>query len=437
MTMNVTYDARLAASVVKPVVKSLYVNLRVDLGAKVQPRRHRGVSETNFDPFDPATAANPYPAYRTLLEGPRVHYNRHRNVYLLSRYDDVRAAARDHGALSNAEGVARARFDVPVLLNMDPPRHTELRRKVQPAFARGALSSWQVTVDRLASELVSDVLAAPGSDMVQRLAVPMPMRMIAHVLGVPPEDEDFFRYWSNEAVRVANVQMTARGLRQILPTLNGVRHLHAYFASRFHTGELLAEESLLGRLVTGADGGDISRDELFYFALLLLLAGNETTTNLLSTMFMTLAENPDQFALIRSDPDGLLGSAIEEQLRYSSPIQSFYRTATSDYAVGEVTIPAGARVALLWGAANRDPRQFDDPDSFVAGRHPSHVAFGSGIHLCLGAGLARMEGKAILRELVERVDRIEVLGTPRWTTNSSLRGLEELRVRLVRRGAAS
>jgi beta-dihydromenaquinone-9 omega-hydroxylase len=431
--MNVKYDARLVASVAKPVVKSLYTNFRVDLGARVHPPRQPGITETSFDPFDPATAANPYPGYRRLLRGPRVQFNRRRNIYVLSRYEDVRAAARDNAVLSSAEGVARSRFEVPVLLTMDPPRHSELRRKVQPAFARGALTSWQATVDQLASDLVSDLLATPGSDMVQRLAVPMPMRMIAHILGVPPEDEDFFRYWSNEAVRVANVQLSPRGLWQMVPTLNGVRHLHSYFSSRVHIGELLRPDTLLGRLVAGAEGGEITRDELFYFALLLLLAGNETTTNLLSTMFVTLAENPDQFELIRADPDALLGSAIEEQLRYSSPIQTLYRTATSDYPVGDVTIPAASRVALLWGAANRDPRQFEDPDSFVAERNPSHVAFGSGIHLCLGAGLARMEGKAILRELVERVDRIEVIGTPKWTTNSSLRGLEKLTVKLTAR----
>lgn len=429
--MALKHDIRLATSVARPVAESLYTNFHTDLGARFKRRDYPGIVETSFDPFDPATAANPYPGYRELLSGDRVRFNRRRNMFMLSRYDDVRAAARNDATLSSSEGVARARFEVPVLLNLDPPRHTELRRKVQPAFARGALSSWQPTVDRLAGELVSELLANPGSDVVQRLAVPMPMRMIAHILGVPGDDEEFFRYWSNEAVRVANIAMTPKGLWQMLPTLNGVRHLHSYFCSRLDSGELLASDTLLGRLVANADDGEITHDELFYFALLLLLAGNETTTNLLSTMFLTLSENPDQFELIRRDPDRLLGSAIEEQLRYSSPIQSFYRTTTSDYQVADVSIPAGARVALLWGAANRDPRQFENPDTFVAARNPSHVAFGSGIHLCLGAGLARMEGRAVLRELAERVGRVEVAGTPVWTTNSSLRGLARIRVALT------
>ena len=431
--MTLKHDIRLASSVARPVADGLYHNITTDLGAKFKRRDYPGVRETSFDPFDPLTAANPYPGYAELLAGPRVRYNRKCNIFILSRYDDVRAAARNDAMLTNTEGVTRSRVEIPVLLNLDPPRHSDLRRKVQPAFARGALSSWQGMVDQLAHELVSELLANPGSDMVQRLAVPLPMRMIAHILGIPPEDEDFFRYWSNETVRVADIQLTPKGLWQMVPALNGVRHLHSYFCSRIDSGELLARDTLLGRLVNNAGDGEISRDELFFFALLLLLAGNETTTNLLSTMFLTLSENQEQFELIRQDPDALVGSAIEEQLRFSSPIQGFYRTAKVDYQVGDAAIPAGARVALLWGAANRDPRQFDNPDAFIAARNPSHVAFGSGIHLCLGAGLARMESRAVLRELVERVTRIDIIGTPEWTTNSSLRGLVRMRVVLAPR----
>jgi cytochrome P450 len=429
--VTLKHDIRLASSVARPVADGLYHNITTDLGAKFKRRDCPHIHKTSFDPFDPVTAANPYPGYAELLAGPRVRYNRKRNIFILSRYDDVRAAARNDAMLTNTEGVTRSRVEIPVLLNLDPPRHSDLRRKVQPAFARGALSSWQGMVDQLAHELVSELLANPGSDMVQRLAVPLPMRMIAHVLGIPPEDEYFFRYWSNETVRVADIQLTPKGLWQMVPTLNGVRHLHSYFCSRIDSGELLARDTLLGRLVNNAGDGEISRDELFFFALLLLLAGNETTTNLLSTMFLTLSENQEQFELIRQDPDALVGSAIEEQLRFSSPIQGFYRTAKVDYRVGDAAIPAGARVALLWGAANRDPRQFDNPDAFVAARNPSHVAFGSGIHLCLGAGLARMESRAVMRELVERAQRIDVVGTPEWTTNSSLRGLARMQVMLV------
>ena len=304
--MTLKHDIRLASSVARPVADGLYHNITTDLGAKFKRRDYPHIHDTSFDPFDPVTAANPYPGYAELLAGPRVRYNRKRNIFILSRYDDVRAAARNDAMLTNTEGVTRSRVEIPVLLNLDPPRHSDLRRKVQPAFARGALSSWQGMVDQLAHELVSELLAKPGSDMVQRLAVPLPMRMIAHILGIPPEDEDFFRYWSNETVRVADIQLTPKGLWQMLPTLNGVRHLHSYFCSRIDSGELLARDTLLGR--SGEQLRAMARSAATnssIFALLLLLAGNETTTNLLSTMFLTLSENQEQFELIRQDPDAL------------------------------------------------------------------------------------------------------------------------------------
>ncbi|HTQ18950.1 cytochrome P450 [Mycobacterium sp.] len=429
--MVVKYDARLARSVLPSIAKGLVKNLSVDIAAKFSHRTYPGVADTAFDPFDPVTAANPYPGYRELLAGPRVHFNRRRGIFILSRHDDVRTAARADALLSSREGVVRSRVEAPILLHLDRPRHTELRRKVQPAFARGALHSWQPMVDRLARELVTGLLERPGADVVRSLAVPMPMRMIAYILGVPPEDEKFFRRWSNEAIRVANVQSTPRGLSQIAPTCYGVRQLHTYFQTQLERGALLGENTVMGRLVANTEDGEITADEMFFFVLLLLLAGNETTTNLLGAMFLVLSQHPDQFEQIRADPDGLLGSAIEELLRYISPIQGFYRTALRDYHVGDAVIPADSRVALLWGAANRDPRVYDNPDAFVAARNPTnHVAFGSGVHLCLGAGLARMEGKAVLRELVERVDRIDVVGAPEWTTNSSLRGLKRMEVSL-------
>ncbi|MGB6149566.1 cytochrome P450 [Mycolicibacter algericus] len=424
------HDLRLARSIAMPLARSVYANIAADLPAKLRRRSYLGISETSFDPFDPATAANPYPAYSDLLAGARVRFNRQRNMFLLSRYEDVRAAARNDAVLSNRDGVTRARIDFPNLLNLDPPRHTELRRKVQPVFARGALSDWQSAVDQMAEELVGDVLANPGCDMVARLAVPLPVRLIAHILGIPEEDQDFFRYWSNEVIRVADIRFSPTGMVQWLPTIRALRRLHTYFYDQFASRDLLRSNSLLGRLVGEAEGGDLSQDELFQLALLLLLAGNETTTNLLSTMFLTLSQNPDQFEAIRAEGDAVVDSAVEEQVRYSSPVQRFYRTATSDYRVGGAVIPAGARVCLMYGAANRDPRQFEEPDRFIANRKAAHLGWGSGVHLCLGANLARMEIRAVLRELIERVERIEIVGTPEWTTNASLRGLAELRVNL-------
>ncbi len=322
-------------------------------------------------------------------------------------------------------------------MTTDAPRHTRMRKQALPGFTKGALGSWRPMVDHLAGELVAGLLAQSPADVVSTLAVPMPMGMIAHILGIGDDDQAAFRRWSNDTVRVADINISKSGLREMVPAFMGFRHMHAFFTEKLSKGELLGEDTILGRLARHTEDGRLSYDEMFFIAVLLLLAGNETTTNMLSTLFLTLAERPDQLELLRQRPD-LIGSAIEEQLRFASPVQSFYRTALVDYQVGRATIPAGSRVLLAWGAANRDPRQFDEPDVFRADRNPTgHVAFGSGVHLCLGAQLARMEGQAVLREIVDNVERVDVVGTPTWTTNPNLRGLTQMHVRLTPRAPAA
>jgi beta-dihydromenaquinone-9 omega-hydroxylase len=429
--MPLKSDVRLARRYGPLVARTLTANIAELAHFKMAPKVvPRGVQVTDFDPFDPATAADPYPGYRELLAGGPVHYSPRRGIFMLSRHADVRAAARADDVMSSAEGVTMGRIELPVLLTSDRPAHTRMRKQVQPAFTRAALESWRPMVDHLARDLVTELVTRRRADVVETLAAPMPMRMIAHIMGVPADHEISFRHWSNNTVHVANIDITPRGLKQFVPTLSGFRHLHAYFTDQL---PVLGADTVLGRLVANVEDGQVSHEELFFFAVLLLLAGNETTTNLLSTLFLTLAEQPDQLALLQNRPE-LIPSAIEEQLRYRSPIQSFFRTARADYRVGDETIPAGSRVLLIWGAANRDPREYDDPDTFRADRNPTgHLAFGSGIHLCLGAQLARMEAQAVLRELVENVGRIEVTGTPTWSTNPNLRGLTRLNVRITRR----
>jgi cytochrome P450 len=432
--MTMRSDVRFARKYGPLTVKTFAGNVAREARHRSRPRPvPPGVELTDFDPFDPATAADPYPRYRELLAGGPVHYNPKRSIFILTRYADVRAAARADHVLSSAEGITYGRMRLPVLLTTDAPEHTRMRKQALPGFTRAAVESWRPMVDRLARDLVADLLGQTPADVVSMLAAPMPMGMITHILGIGDSDQAAFRRWSNDTVRIADVNISKSGLQQLVPTLRGFRHMHAFFTEKLNNGELLGKETVLGRLSRHTEDGRLSYDEMFFIAVLLLLAGNETTTNMLSTLFLTLAERPDQLELLRRQPE-LIGSAIEEQLRFISPIQSFYRTARSDYQVGSATIPAGARVLLAYGAANRDPRQFDDPDVFHAERNPTgHVAFGSGVHLCLGAQLARMEGQAVLREIVDNVERIEVCGTPAWTTNPNLRGLTRLDVHLTRR----
>lgn len=395
-----------------------------------------GVEVTDFDPLDPQTAADPYPHYRQLLQSGPVHYNPKRDIFILSRYEDVRAGARTHEVFSSADGISYNRMRAPSLLTVDPPRHTQMRKQAQPAFTRGALESWQSTVVQLARDHTARLFDNPPVDIVQLLAEPLPTAVIAHILGIADDDLVAFKEWSNETVRLANANMSLSGMKQGFAGMRAIGHFHHYFTDKLRRGRFLEADTLLGRLVANAHDGKLSDDELFFFAFLLLLAGNETTTNMLGTLFLTLSDNPDQLRLLQERPD-LIPSAIEEQLRYYAPIQGLYRTARSDYVVGSATIPAGARVLLLWGAANRDPRQFEDPDAFRVERNPTgHVSFGSGVHLCLGAQLARLEGQSVLREIVAHVDRIEIVGDPSWRANPTLRGLTKLDVRATRRNGA-
>ncbi|QLL08421.1 cytochrome P450 [Mycobacterium vicinigordonae] len=426
--MTATDAVQFTRSAARVLGDSLRANSK---GMRVRRSAAIDAAITNYDPLDPATAAQPHAAYRRLHAGSRVQYNPRRSVWILSRLDDVRAALRDDAALSSADGPTRVRFPVPVLVSTDGDKHAQLRRKVLPAFTKAALESWRSTIDQLASETVREVLNNPGCDVVQRLAIPIPVRLIAQLLGVPDDDVEDFRRWSEASVQITDIALTSGGARKLATALAGSWAMHRYFKRQFGFGGLKGSTSILGRLLAENESGSLTDDELFQFAMLLLLAGNETTTNVLGGMFATMAAHPEEFDAVRSDHE-LIPMAIEESLRYLSPAQNLYRTALSDYRVGEVVIPAGSRVLLCIGAANRDPRVFDEPDMFRVRRNPTqHIAFGFGVHLCIGAMLTRMEAQAVLRELVTRVRRISVVGEPTWSTSSLLRGPTRLPVRLV------
>jgi cytochrome P450 len=430
--LTLTQDVRFLGTMAQPLGYAARVNTaRAFRSRWRQYRFWTGAEITDYDPIDPANIAQPDAAYRALHAGGRVHYNPKLGLWILSRLPDVRAAARAADTMSSADGVTRLRMAGPLLVTMDGKSHNEMRRHVLPAFTKAALDSWQAMIDELAATLVGDVLDNPGCDIVQRLAVPMPMLLIAHMLGIPDGDVDDFRRWSTAAIRMADVDISRRGLTRLTSSIGGIREIYRYFRQQFAVGGLKGSDTLLGKLLSVNASGSIDDDELFFFAMLLLIAGNETTTNLLGAMFDIFAKHPEKFDMVRAD-HSLIPKVVEEQLRFSSPVQMLYRTTRTEYEVGPVTIPAGARVLLSLGAANRDPQVFDDPDEFRVDRNPTeHLAFGFGAHLCLGAQLTRMEAQAVLRELVTRTRRIEAIGETRWSTSYLLRGPERINVRLT------
>jgi cytochrome P450 len=428
-------DARIPRMYGPLLAKSLALNAARKARSRLAGNHANHVQVTDFDPLDPGIARDPYPHYRELLAGERVQYNPKRDVYILSRYSDVREAARNHDVLSSARGVTFSRGWLPFLPTSGPPAHTRMRKQLAPGMARGMLESWRPMVDQLARELVGGLLTPTPADVVSTVAAPMPMRTITNVLGVAGLDEAAFCRLSNQTIRVTDVNLSVPGLVSLVQGFTGFRRLRALF-TQWRDNGLLGECTVLGQLAAHAEHGRLSDDELFLFTVLLLVSGYETTANMISTLFLTLADYPDQLRLLAQRPD-LIPSAIEEQLRFMSPIQNICRTTCVDYPVGQAVIPAGSLVLLAWGAANRDPRQFNDPDIFRADRNPAgHLAFGSGIHSCPGTQLARMEGHAVLREIVANIDRIEVVEPPAWTTNANLRGLTRLRVSVTPRATA-
>ncbi|HEX2851471.1 MAG TPA: cytochrome P450 [Acidimicrobiales bacterium] len=382
-----------------------------------------------FDPFDPAFLADPYPTYARLrdtapvlsAQAPVIDDPRAR-TWVLSRYEHVSAAARDWQRFSSSPlnaGVPGMRF----LIGSDPPDHTTLRRLVNRPFHPNAVKAMEPRIRELAAGLV-DILVEKAStgpaDLVELLSEPLPVIVIAEMLGIPADRRADFKRWSDAMIG---------GLSPDFDRNAGAvaaMEMFGYF------NEVVAErkerpgDDLISVLVGGKE--PLSNPELLMFCMLLLVAGNETTTNLISNMTAALFENEEAMARLRADPS-LLPAAIEEALRFDSPVQSIWRMTTTDVEIEGVEIPERSLVTLLYGAANRDPAAFADPDRFDIDRRPTnHLAFGSGIHLCLGAPLARLEARVAFELLLTRTSLLEPAGAGERIQNLIVRGMRRLPV---------
>lgn len=383
-----------------------------------------------FEPFAAATIADRAGAYRRLHASPGVHPVG-RELYALASFDGVRAGARAHHALASGKGVALVRASLPMLLTVDRPRHAELRRLLGPQFTAERSAAMMPGLRALATAALQRMLANPGSDAVTELAVPLPITVIARLLGVPEQDLDLLHRLSDGIVEGFHAGSSLRSIGRGVRAGATVVSLHRYMSRLFVRLRREPGDDVISGLLASQAGGEMRDDELFWLSLMLLVAGNETTTNLIGSLLYALARDPEAYERLRSDPE-LVGSAVDEGLRWGSPIQGMFRTVIDDYTVGSTTIPAGARVLLLFGAANRDPTKFADPDRFVVDRHPGdQIAFGSGIHFCLGAHLARLEARVVLEELIPRVAALELAGEVSWRDNPTVHGPSHLPLRLV------
>ncbi len=393
------------------------------------PPRGVSISEA-YDPFASEVIANPYPPYARLLDCDTPVLLPRYNLWVLARHRHVWEGARAHDRLSSAEGVAYQRMKLQMMLTMDPPDHTRLRKIVARDFSPRAVESWAGKIEQLAVDAIDPLVGSGRFDFVDAVAGPFPVMVIATVLGIPPEDHAKFRSWSDALVEGFRPGRADHEWR-ISPVTQPVLELQVYLAGLIEQRRERPRDDLVTKLLQPSADGRLSETELLWFLLLLLVAGNETTTGLLGNMLVAFATHPEQWALLRARPD-LVPLAVEEVLRYDAPIQGFFRTATQPCQIGGASIPRGARCLLLFGAANRDPARYPEPDRFLIERNPTdHLAFGAGIHYCLGAALARLEAAVLLRLLAKRVAVARLTGDPERTTDPTLRGFRRLPVEFL------
>ncbi|WP_316528522.1 cytochrome P450 family protein [Kitasatospora brasiliensis] len=373
---------------------------------------------------------DPYPAYAALREkGPvhRILVPGSGEAWLVVAREEARAALTDprlsndirHSSTWTDDGGHALGVN---MLQSDPPQHTRLRALVAAEFTAGRIRALRTRVQEIADTLIDALPAAGSADLVASYALPLPMTVICELLGVPAADRAGFRAWSTELVAPSSPQAVGEAAGAMTARLTAL----------IEERRADPREDLLSALVAPAADG-LSAEELLGMAFLLLVAGHETTVNLISGTVLSLLSHPEQLAALRCDP-GLVDGAIEETLRHDGPVEAAaFRFATEPVRIGDTTVPAGDSVLVSLAAASRDPLHFPDPDRFDIRRKPAgHLAFGHGIHHCLGAPLARVEAAVALRTLIERrphlaldVDPADLVRRP----STMLRGLASLPVR--------
>ncbi len=314
-----------------------------------------------------------------------------------------------------------------MLILLDPPDHTRLRLTVNKRFLPRMIAELRASIEAITDEAIDRMAAAGRCDFVDDIAVEIPLLVIADLLGVEPEDRADFRRWSDTIISADDPDLAAGPADAVA----AMRELMAYGDGVLERKRSDPGDDVLSILATAvSDDGVLTDDRLLMFWYLLLIAGNETTRNALANAMVAFAANPDQWELLRSDPDAMIDGAIEEVLRFVSPVQYLRRTATVDVELGGVAVAAGDPVVAWLTAANRDPEVFADPHRFDITRDPNpHVAFGLGTHFCLGAHLARLELDVVLRALVERLPDLELDGPARRVRTNFINGMKSLPVR--------
>jgi cytochrome P450 len=397
----------------------------------------------DFNPFDPRLRTNPYEVYRELREEAPVYWSPMMQVWLLTRYDDVLETLKDHRRYSSERTRATNPLvqqlesyrlssgplgTTPTMLSIDPPDHTRMRSLVNKAFTPRQVERVRPHMQEIADELL-DALPEPGRmDVVADFAVPFPIIVIAEMLGIPATDRARFKAWSTDiAATLSGPFLPPEVLERSVRSSN---ELADYFRDQISRRRVEPRDDLLSALCAVEEQGDLlSEDELIATCILLLIAGNETTTNLIGSGMLTLLEYADERRKLQADPS-LMPGAVEEMLRFEPPAQMTSRIAAEDIELRGCRFEPGQVVLTALAAANRDPEVFPEPDRFDITRQPNrHLSFGHGIHYCLGAPLAVIEARIAFESLLRRMPEPEAaFEVPAWGTSFVLRGLKSLPV---------
>ena len=407
-------------------------------------------STREFDLFLPLRSQggleNPFAIYallrtvRPVMKMPIAGYDGP-GVWFLTRHEDVNHVLRDPRysvdrlraplIRDNLERlpafIQQASQGMRSMLNTDPPDHTRVRKLVNKAFTPRRIEGLRGHIEKIVDELLAPVMDAGAMDVIDALAAPLPAIVIAELLGVPPEDHRQFKTWASEIV--ASLGQPASGERRVA-AIPAMQKLFGYLSEIIAERRKEPRDDLISAMVLAQEEEDaLSDGELLATSNLLLIAGHETTTNLIGNGLLALLREPDELERLRRDLT-LLPTAIEELLRFDGPVQATVRVAREDVEIGGHRLEAGSLILVGIGAANHDPDVFEDPERLDIGRDPNpHLAFGFGAHFCLGAPLARLEGEIAFRALLERFPRLALsTETPRFRSNPVLRGLVSLPV---------
>ena len=396
-----------------------------------------------FAPSDPAFVAHPYDAYAALREGPRAQYDPRTDRWLVPRHADVDALLRDrrlgrtylhvatHAEMGRpAEPPEHAPFWRVIrsgMLDVEPPDHTRLRRLVSRAFTPRTVERLRGTVQEIADRLVDDALEQGEFDLLSTIAEPLPVTVIAEMLGVPAADRHRLRPWSADICGMYELDPSEA---TAAAAVRACEEFGDYLVALSRERRARPQDDLVTALTQVVDDGDVlSEDELVGTCVLLLNAGHEATVGVTGNGWWSLFRTPDQLARLRADPS-LLPTAVEELMRFDTPLQMFERWVLEDLEIGGVPVPRGAELGLLFGSANRDPEVFEEADALDVGRDPNpHVSFGAGVHFCLGAPLARLELQTSFETVLRRLPRLELVEEPTWRPGYVIRGLQALQVR--------